>query len=258
MLLGFTGCGHRQEDNVIADVNGQAITIKDFQAELARLPRQDSNQAMESKFVLHMLIERKLLAAKAMDEKIKPQDNLSGVSSEDLRASAYRQKLETDLQASDAEIQTYYAAHQSYYQEPVESGHEIMVPTLAQAKSIEGLLKSGTTFKDAAWIARGLPGQPKFDVSVIRPFRKGDRSPDYEKAFFSCSPGKTSDIVKIGSEYYILQRGQPRTKVPDSDIKQEIRRLLTQKAVTKTIENMIAAANVRIDQDKLAQLSSHQ
>jgi len=257
MLLGFIACRHQQVDNVVAEVNGQAITVDDLQTEVAILPHHDSNQAIESKTALQILIIRKVLAAKAIDEKIIAQSKLSGISADDLRALAYRQKLEIDLQASDSKVQSYYAAHKSYYQEPLESGHEFMVPTLPQAKSIEGLLKSGTAFKDAAWMARGLPGQPKFDLSAIRPFRRGDRSPEYERVFFSLAPGQTSGIVTLGTSYCVLQRGQPRMKVPDSEIKQEIRRLLTQKAVMKTIEDMIAAANVRIDQDKLAQITFH-
>jgi len=262
--IGLFGCTQRWPENVVAKVDGKPITVEEVQAAWTKFPHQDAHQSppWERSFILQRLIEQKVLASEAKKEGFtirgsQPQTT-SLYSEDELLALTYRHKLERDFQPLGSDIQSYYEAHHDYYQEPLESGHEIIVPTSEQARSIEGLLKGGMTFKDAAWLGRGYVGQSKFDLSVIPPFRKGDRSPDFERAFFRLSPGQTSNVVILGTSYYILKRGQPRTKVPAWEIQQEIRQLLTQKAVMKKIEELVAAANVRIEQDKLAQLSFNQ
>jgi peptidyl-prolyl cis-trans isomerase D len=157
-------------------------------------------------------------------------------------------------QVSDAEVQTYYNAHQDQYQvkEQVKVRHILIaVPQGADAKTdaaakakAEDLLKqikAGGNFADLAlgWLDRGKT------------------VPEFDKAAFSLAPGQTSDLVKTHFGYHILQVEDKKTAHLRSlaEVKPEIVPVLEQQkagAAEQTFASALASDAKKNGLDKAA------
>ena len=145
-------------------------------------------------------------------------------------------------QVSDAEIQSYYAAHQSEYktEEQVKTRHILVaVPagadaktdSAAKAKAQDALkqVQSGGNFADLAKKYSDDPGS-KDQGGELPMVPTAQLDPAYGKAAMALNPGQTSGLVRSQFGYHIIQTEQKQAAgvKPLSEVKDSISQVLTQ------------------------------
>ena len=143
---------------------------------------------------------------------------------------------------TDADLQTYYNAHQDTYdvKEQVKARHILITSakdadakTDAAAKAkAEGILKQIRAGGDFAALAKANSDDPgsKDSGGELGFFTKGKMVPPFEKAAFSLQAGQTSDLVRTDFGYHIInveQHDLPHLK-PLAEVKSEILPILEQ------------------------------
>jgi peptidyl-prolyl cis-trans isomerase D len=172
-------------------------------------------------------------------------------------------------QISDADVLTYYNAHQDQYQvkEQVKVRHILIaVPAGADAKTdasakakaedILKQIKSGGNFADLASKNSDDPGS-KTQGGELGWLDRGKTVPEFDKAAFTLAPGQTSDLVKTQFGYHILQVEEKKTAHlrPLAEVKPEIVPVLEQQragAAEQTFASALAADAKKNGLDKAA------
>ncbi len=157
-------------------------------------------------------------------------------------------------QVSDADLQSYYTAHQAQYtvKEQVKVRHILIaVPASADAKTdasgkakAEDLLKqikAGGNFADLASKNSDDPGS-KTQGGELGFLDRGRTVPEFDKTAFSLAPGQTSDVIKTQFGYHILQVEAKNTAhvKPLAEVRSEILPVLEQQRAS-TAEQSLAS-----------------
>ena len=117
---------------------------------------------------------------------------------------------------SDADVQAYYAAHQSDYksQEQVKTRHILIsvakdadAKTDAAAEDVLRQVKSGGNFADLAKKFSDDPGS-KDQGGELPLIPTSSLDPAYAQAAMALNPGQTSDVVRSQFGYHIIQTEQ--------------------------------------------------
>jgi peptidyl-prolyl cis-trans isomerase D len=172
-------------------------------------------------------------------------------------------------QVSDAEVESYYKAHQDQYQvkEQVKVRHILIaVPAGADGKTdaaakakAEDLLKQikgGGNFADLASKNSDDPGS-KTQGGELGWLDRGKTVPEFDKAAFTLAPGQTSDLIKTQFGYHILQVEDKKTAHlrPLAEVKPEIQPILEQQkagAAEQTFAASLASDAKKNGLDKAA------
>ena len=172
-------------------------------------------------------------------------------------------------QVTDAEVQSYYNAHQDQYQvkEQVKVRHILIaVPAGADAKTdaaaktkaedILKQIKAGGNFADLASKNSDDPGS-KTQGGELGWLDRGKTVPEFDKAAFTLSVGQTSDLVKTQFGYHILQVEDKKTAHtrPLAEVKPEILPILEQQksgAAEQTFASSLASDAKKNGLDKAA------
>ena len=172
-------------------------------------------------------------------------------------------------QVTDAEVQSYYNAHQDQYQvkEQVKVRHILIaVPAGADAKTdaaaktkaedILKQIKAGGNFADLASKNSDDPGS-KTQGGELGWLDRGKTVPEFDKAAFMLSVGQTSDLVKTQFGYHILQVEDKKTAHtrPLAEVKPEILPILEQQksgAAEQTFASSLASDAKKNGLDKAA------
>jgi hypothetical protein len=256
----FSGCGLRKD--VVATVGPEVITAGDVLAMRDRF-RQMAPGAPDSPFLrdrralLNPLIRDKVLAvaARKAGVSLTVVNMPAGESLDRIYASQYQQKLMADLRPTDQEVRAFYEINRAHYDQPRERAHIIFVHTIEKAKQAQAQLALGTPFEEVAKDVMGLKEGPAMKVAVEpKSFRKGDRLPEFERAFFALQPGQTSGILETNGMYQIIQREQPETNLPYAAIQEEIREGMTQQKYEKKVAELTAATPIKVNEKALADL----
>lgn len=128
LALVISGCGKSEKagakqsnDQVVAKVNGEEITIHQVNFQLSRMGQMNQEQAkIASKQVLASLITQEILKQKALETKL-DQDPMIlqalALSKDQLLAQAYLQKtIEKAPKASTEEIDSFYKEHPELFE----------------------------------------------------------------------------------------------------------------------------------------------
>ena len=172
-------------------------------------------------------------------------------------------------QVSDADVQTYYNAHQASYQVKdqvkarhiliaVAAGADAKTDAAAKAKAEDLLkqIKAGGNFAALAGANSDDPGS-KATGGELGFMQPGQTVPEFDKALFSLQPGQTSDLIKTKFGYHIIQVEQhdkAHTK-PVAEVKGEIVPILEQQklgAAEQVYANSLAADAKKDGLDKMA------
>jgi hypothetical protein len=248
------GCGERKD--IVASVGKQVITVEDFRQFIFHLKRNSGAplSSNERQSYLKLMIQQKAVILAAQKEGIADVISSSAPVTEMMRANQYYHALEAKLQPPYADVRKYYEQHRNYFDQPLETGHLLHLRTLEEAQKAQALLASRLSFEDVAWKLQGLPGPPIRDLSQVLPFRKGDRMPDFEQAFFTLEPGQTSGIVPVLRGFEIIQRGTPGDPLAYSDMLQNVRMDIVRKVMQQKIQETEDSLHVRIYEKRLADL----
>ena len=250
----LVGVAHA-EPKVLAKVDGVPITEDDVSDALLDigpgLPQKLEGPARE-KYVLDYLIDLRLVAKKAMADK------LDGSADFTRRLAYYHDKLamEALLTTVAKAATTDEAEHKAYdeaakAQPPAEEIHarHILLPTEDEAKAALARIKKG---EDFAKVATELSKDPAGDGGDLGWFTKDRMVPEFADAAFKLQPGQVSDPVKSQFGWHIIKVEERRMKTfpPFDQVKDQAARYVAQKAQSDLIASLHQGVKIeRTDED---------
>jgi peptidyl-prolyl cis-trans isomerase C len=221
---------------VVATVNGDPITLAEFQERFARAgfnPEQDVEMEVKEDF-LNRLIERKMMLREAQRMRIKigrPEIDKrievlrtengndvkevlaeEGIDFEKWKSDIWEDMMIERLLArevgrhvsvSSSEVKRYYQEHPQEFQKPDQVRvRQIVVGTEAEAQKVMEILQGGADF---AAVAREKSTAPEAEHGGdLGYFAMGDMPAEFN-VVFSLSPGGISGIVKSPYGFHIFK-----------------------------------------------------
>jgi peptidyl-prolyl cis-trans isomerase C len=260
--LGFAAClavallagPARAEDKVLAKVNGSEIRQSDValaEEELGPSLAQ-MDPAAKDENVLSFLIDMKVVAKAAEDEKIADNDEFKK------RLAFARNRLLMDsLLASKGKAATTDEAEKKVYEDAAKqiSGEQevharhILVETEDEAKAIKAELDKGADFAELAKKKSKDPGAS--DGGDLGFFTKEQMVPEFSEVAFKLEPGKISDPVKSQFGWHIIKVEEKRNRKPPEfdQVKGQIETYVTRKAQAEYVGKLRDGAKIeRFDQ----------
>src|SRR5580692_7533883 len=243
----------RAEDKVLAKVNGSEIRQSDVamaEEELGPSLAQ-MEPAAKDENVLSFLIDMKVVAKAAEDEKIADNDDFKK------RLAFTRNRLLMDsLLASKGKAATTDEAMKKVYEDASKqiSGEQevharhILVESEDEAKAVKAELDKGADFAELAKKKSKDPGAS--DGGDLGFFTKDQMVPEFSAVAFALEPGKISDPVKSQFGWHIIKVEEKRNrKAPDFDqVKAQIETYVTRKAQADYVAKLREAAKIeRLD-----------
>jgi peptidyl-prolyl cis-trans isomerase C len=239
----------RAEDKVLAKVNGSEIRQSDVamaEEELGPSLAQ-MDPAAKDENVLSFLIDMKVVAKAAEDEKIADNDDFKK------RLAFARNRLLMDsLLANKGKAATTDEAEKKVYEDAAKqiSGEQevharhILVETEDEAKAIKAELDKGADFAELAKKKSKDPGAS--DGGDLGFFTKEQMVPEFSAVAFSLEPGKISDPVKSQFGWHIIKVEEKRNrKAPEFDqVKGQIETYVTRKAQAEYVGKLREAAKI--------------
>ncbi len=265
LILPLFACTKKDAGKSIATIDGEKITVQEFNAELDKIPMNMkmlvATQSGKRDF-LNRLITKKLLLKEAKKENIEKektfQDRLADIKEQLIIESLLKKKVSADAKVSDADLEKYYEAHKEEFKRDKEiQTRQIVVKTEPEAKELQARIAKGEDFAD---LARKYSIDPsaKTTGGDIGYHPKGTLIPEYEAAAFNLTKiGQVSQPVKTQLGYHIIKLEGMRTGayVPFPEVKEFIRQKLTQEkqaeALQKYIEELKKSSKILINDDML-------
>jgi len=285
VALWLAACGKGDRSPVIVEMNGQEISLAEFEQFLA-LKMGELNTSISDELRSQMLdeyITRKLLlnaAARAglemTDTEIEQvaQENpqvKSSAATADAREEMtndlliekyYRQVVLKEVRVSPEEIQAYISENQArLVEKPGYYVREIRVQSREEAERLRGEVTESK--KDFATLARQHSDAPNAEQGGLARYEE-EYMPDFlKRAVQNLRPGDVTSVIQSNFGFHIFQldrRIQPRPedeRRPQYDevsaqVAEELTARKNQRAVDEAIDRLIADATIRIhDTSKL-------
>jgi peptidyl-prolyl cis-trans isomerase C len=205
-------------ETVVATVGGEAITEADisFAAEDLAQELQQMPAEQRKAFLLTVLIDMKVMAKAARDEKMDQSDlfkqRLRYLEDRSLRRAYFAEKIATGVtpEALQAAYDKFVASFKG--QEEVHARH-ILVATEDEAKAIKAEIEGG---KDFAELAKEKSTDPSAQQNGgdLGFFGKGMMVKPFEDAAFSMEVGAVSDPIKSDFGWHIIKLEEKRMSQP--------------------------------------------
>lgn len=265
LLLPLFACTKKESGKVIATLDGDKITLQEFNAELDKIPVNMkmlvASQSGKKDF-LNRLIERKILLKEARKEKIDKekdfQDRLADIREQLMMQSLLKKKVNTEVRLTDADLEKYYNEHKEEFKRDREiQTRQIVVKTEQEAKEIQARVAKGEDFAD---LARRYSIDPsaKNTGGDIGYHPRGTLIPEYEAVAFQLTKvGQVSQPVKTQLGYHIikLEGTKTGTYVPFPEVKDFIRQKLTQakqaEVLQRYVEDLKRSSKITINEEVL-------
>ncbi|WP_434564950.1 peptidylprolyl isomerase [Thermoanaerobacterium thermosaccharolyticum] len=249
-LTTLTSCGVNK--NIVAKVDGQVITLKEYQDSFNQVKTQIESDPQytkdiwnqnynEQKFidvvknsVLDNLILEKLLIKEAEKEKITATDKEitdeynsekatnSNVTKETAKDNVLVNKLvdswTKNVKVTDSEALKYYNDNKSQF-EVVKASH-ILVSDEKTANEIYDKLMKGANFAELAK-QYSIDTSTKDNGGELGEFTRGTMVTEFENAAFALKPGEISKPVKTQYGYHII-KSEGKTTKSFNDVKSSI------------------------------------
>jgi len=248
------------DGTVVATVNGDPITLGEFQERFARAGfKQDGDIPEVKEEFLHRLVERKMLLKEAQRRRIKiglPEINqridafkkehgkdvkeelaAQGVDFEKWKSDIWEnmmieklvaREVDRQVSVSAAEVRRYYQANQDSFNRPEQVRvRQIVVATEEEAQNVLGRLRKGADF---AAVAREKSTAPEAasggDLGYFAP---GEMPAEFN-VVFGLQRGGLSDVVKspYGFHVFKLEDRKAAGKRSIEEVSEEIARTLFQ------------------------------
>lgn len=152
--LGMSGCGERQEEPVVALVNGRAITQAEFDlrwGELSQATRSRYEKEGGKRRFLDELITKELLMQEArrrgLDQDDAIRDKTQRYKEQLILDELLKDKLQSKVELTQEELTAYYESHASELLDPLKANISIMLlPNVFAAKDLETQINRGGSF----------------------------------------------------------------------------------------------------------------
>jgi peptidyl-prolyl cis-trans isomerase C len=269
LLLPLFACAKKESGKAIATIDGEKITVQEFNAELDKIPMNMKMLVVSQsgkKDFLNRLIERKILLREARKEKVDKekefQDRLADITEQLMMQSLLKKKVNTEMKLTDADLEKYYNEHREEFKKDREiQTRQIVVKTEQEAKEIAGRIAKGEDFADLAK-RYSIDPSAKNTGGDIGYHPKGTLIPEYEATAFQLTKiGQVSQPVKTQLGYHIikLEGMKTGTYVPFPEVKEFIRQKLTQarqaEVLQKYVEDLKKKSKITINEDVLKEES---
>jgi peptidyl-prolyl cis-trans isomerase C len=250
LVLPLFACAKKQEGKVLATIDGQNITLEEFNKELERIPAnmkmlvltQSGKQSFLDRYVVKRLLMEE--AKKENIEKEKEfQERLSDIREQLLIEALLKKKVTTNINPSEQDLKDYYDKNKEKFKtgEEVDT-RQILVKTEKEANDIRAKLGKGEDFAD---LAKRYSIDPSAQATggAIGFHAKGTLLPEYEAVAFKLTKvGQISPPVKTQLGYHIIQlQGiKPPAYTPYDEVKEFIKQRIVQERQNDVLEKYVA------------------
>ncbi|MBP7056128.1 MAG: peptidylprolyl isomerase [Candidatus Omnitrophica bacterium] len=260
-VIAFSGCARKasEDDKVIATISSQPITLKQFNARVAKLPAYyktliDKNK----KLYLDDIIIEQLFYEEAIRKGVNRDSEVVDLLNEAKRKiyiSKYIQnEIDNNIKVTDMEVKEFYDSNKDDFKTPpLWRASHILVGSEEQAKSILEDLSKGGNFEE-------LAKKNSIDATATRGgdvgfFRMGQLIPEFENACVKLSKGQTSGIIHTQFGYHIIKLTDKREPTAESYekvreiIEGRLKKTKREEAMNKLILDLKSRYNVIVDKD---------
>lgn len=247
--VGMSGCGERQEEPVVALVNGRAITQAEFNLrwdELSHATRSRYEKDGGKRQFLDELITKELLLQEArrrgLDQDDAIRDKTQRYKEQLILDELLRGKLQSKVELTQEELTAYYDSHAGELLDPLKANISIMLlPNVYAAKDLEAQINRGGNFAKFAQ-RYSLDEKTKGKSGDLGPYRKGLVPPEVEEVIQTLKLGMVSAPIKTDNGYYLVMLTPLDETIIQADLATQERlrqELLTEKR-RKQFEEVIA------------------
>ncbi len=249
-MVGLVSCTEqRQEEPIIALVNGQAITQAEFDlrwSELSQATRTRYDKEGGKRRFLDELITRELLMQEAHRQRLDQDDTIRDKTrrykEQLILDELLKDKLQTKVEVTQAELDAYYANHAGELLDPLKVNVSIMLlPNVYAAKDLEAQINRGGNFVKFAQ-RYSIDERSKSQGGDIGPYRKGLVPPEVDTVIHTLKPGLVSAPVKSENGYYLVMVTHLDEAVLQADLatQERLRQELLADKRRKRFEEVIA------------------
>jgi len=255
-------------DDIVAEVNGMEITVNDMMAELNRLSPEVQQQIIQDpngrNQLLNSIISKKLLVAKAKSLGIDTLDFVKQAvqrSAEDIYVQVLLNEVRRqNTQVTDEEAKQWYQQNDTLFDFDYRYHiSQLVLVDKEVAEDVLSKLKKGKLNWDEA--VKKYPGTANNRSGDGGWMFKNNIVPAAREAIANLKPGEMSEVIQIGSVYYIIKlmdMEEPR-KASFEEVKNNIMQILAnqkaQDATTQYQNNLLNQAKISIDNSILNQVS---
>ncbi len=245
----MSGCGERQEEPVVALVNGRAITQTEFDLrwnELSQATRSRYEKEGGKRRFLDELITKELLMQEArrrgLDQDDTIRDKTQRYKEQLILDELLKDKLQSKVELTQEELAAYYESRASELLDPLKVNISIMLlPNVFAAKDLETQINRGGSFAKFAQ-RYSIDEKTKGKGGDLGPYRKGLVLPEVDEAIHTLKPGMVSAPIKTDNGYYLVMLTPLDEAIIQADLATQERlrqELLTEKR-RKRFEEVIA------------------
>ncbi len=253
MLAGLgsvlSGCGERQEEPVVALVNGRAITQTEFDlrwSELSKATRSRYEKEGGKRRFLDELITRELLMQEAhrrgLDHDDVIRDKTQRYKEQLILDELLKDKLQSKVELTQAELDAYYEQNAGQLLDPLKANVSVMLlPNVYAARDLEVQVNRGGSFAKFAQ-RYSIDEKTKAKGGELGPYRKGLVPPEVDAVVHTLKLGTVSAPIKSDNGYYLVMLTPLDEAVIQADLaKQErLRQELLADKRRKQFEEVIA------------------
>jgi hypothetical protein len=199
------GCGRRGESEVLARVEGSALTVEEFYASipehlLAVMSLDDQEEALRTWVKTELFYQEGLRGGVGDDPSL--QRRLAEIERELVAEEYIRRFIEDVPDVTDEEAAAYFEAHSSEYAIQVRLAH-ILVRSRPEAQRAHAEIRSGTPFETvAANVSIDQTASLGGDLGYMR---RGEMIHELEEVAFGLNVGQVSDVIPSSYGYHIVK-----------------------------------------------------
>ena len=251
ILLAF-GLGCQQmadEPEVVAIVNGRAITIDEFNYrwdELSEPTRIRYERTGGKRQFLDEMITRELLMQEAkkqgLDQSQSIRERTLRYKEQLMLDELLRQRIKTSVEVTKAELADYLAAHAQELLLPLKVRASIIVsPNIYASKDIRRMIGEGIDFGKLA-MRFSVDAATKSKGGDVGPLRKGTVRPELEALMLSMRPGTISDPTQIDDLFYVVKTEPLDQETIQADLatRERLRQELLNEKRRQRLEDVVA------------------
>lgn len=205
VVLAAAGCGGRHDRDVVARVDGSALTVKEFYGSvpehlLAVMTIDDQEESLKRWVKTELFYQEGLRRGIGRSEETRRR--LREIEREIVAEQCIRQIMDGVPDVTEEEARAYFEEHRAEFGMQVRLAH-ILVRSRAEAEQVAEQLKSGMPFSTAAaQYSIDQTAQIGGDLGYVG---HGDMIHELEEVAFELGVGKVSDIVPSSYGYHIVK-----------------------------------------------------
>jgi peptidyl-prolyl cis-trans isomerase C len=259
LLAWMPATAHAQDDanaetEVVATVNGDAITRADVVTAILALPPEYQDIPMEYLWqpILDQIIDRKLIAAAARDQGLDQteayQDEMALIEEEVLQQMYMQARVDEEM--TDEAVQAAYDAwlveyHATGLGDEVHARH-ILLGSEEEAAAVAERAQAGEDFAELAKeLSIGPSGVEGGDLGW---FRYGDMVAEFADAAYALQAGEISGPVQSPFGWHVIKMEERRPLEPPTleEVEIDLRDTLARDAILAELDALREGADVVI------------